>query len=116
MNKELQLCSNRIRRNVKSYREQRYWTKTKLAMAAGITNAAVHDIEIGDRIPSLEVIIKLADAFKVSMFDVIGIDCQSLDKDQEAFFAAKWEKINKLSEEEQQLVFLLVEKLSENKK
>ena len=47
-------------------RIKRKWTQAHLGMLIGITKTAVHDIEVGRRKPSYEVMVKLENLFGLS--------------------------------------------------
>lgn len=53
-------------------REARQLTQTSLGAKAGIAPAAISHFETGQRIPSLESIVKLADALECSVDALLG--------------------------------------------
>ena len=53
-------------------RETLGWSQEKLAGKSGISAAAISHFETGKRLPSFENLIRLADAFDVSIDRLIG--------------------------------------------
>lgn len=56
------------------------WSQSELARRAGVTSPAINQIEKGDRMPSLILILKVARAFKVSLLELIGENEVVIDK------------------------------------
>ena len=54
-------------RSVRGLREQRGWSQTQLAAAAGMTQSAVARFEAGGTIPSLPVLDRLANALDAEL-------------------------------------------------
>lgn len=54
-------------RSVRSLREQRGWSQTHLAAAAGMTQSAVARFESGGTVPSLPVLDRLASALDADL-------------------------------------------------
>ncbi|MBA3339230.1 MAG: helix-turn-helix transcriptional regulator [Geodermatophilaceae bacterium] len=54
-------------RAVRGLREQRDWTQTQLAGAAGMTQSAVARFEAGGTVPSLRVLERLATALDADL-------------------------------------------------
>jgi transcriptional regulator with XRE-family HTH domain len=50
---------------VRRARKQRFWTQEDLADRAGLTTTYVGQVERGDKVPSLTVVLKLAGALEV---------------------------------------------------
>ena len=59
---------------LKRLRTERKLTQTALAKRLGVTNAMVSAYESGERYPSFNVLIRLADAFSVSMDTLFGFE------------------------------------------
>jgi len=57
---------------LQNFREQRHLTQVQLGERAGIAAAAISHFETGQRVPSLESLIKLADALEVSADALLG--------------------------------------------
>lgn len=94
-------------------RESVGWSQSELARQAEVTSAAISQIEKGDRMPSLIVIRKLADALNVSVSELTGdspISSKSINEEAQVFFR-KFGSIKKLSEEDQRLILLIVNRL-----
>ncbi len=49
--------------SVRTMREQRGWTQTRLAEAAGMTQSALARFEAGGTVPTLALLERIADAF-----------------------------------------------------
>jgi transcriptional regulator with XRE-family HTH domain len=58
--------------NLKALRELRNLTQTELGDRAGMGGASVSHFETGQRTPSLESLVKLADALEVSVDTLLG--------------------------------------------
>ena len=54
-------------RSVRELREQRGWSQTQLAQAAGMTQSAVARFEAGGTVPTLPVLERLAQALDVEL-------------------------------------------------
>jgi transcriptional regulator with XRE-family HTH domain len=66
--------------NIKSFRELRSLTQAELGQRAGIAGASISHFETGQRVPSLESLIKVADALNVSVDALLGrapVDAQA---------------------------------------
>ena len=56
---------------VRQLRADRGWTQERLAEAAGLTTTYVGQVERGDKIPSLTVLLKLARGLAVAPGDLL---------------------------------------------
>lgn len=61
---------NRLRR----LRKERKLTQKELAGRIGVKNSVISFYEVGDRTPSLEVLVKLSKALHVSTDVLLGLD------------------------------------------
>jgi transcriptional regulator with XRE-family HTH domain len=61
-----------FRKNLKTLRELRGLTQTELGAQSEIPAASISNFETGQRVPSLESLVKLANALKVSVDALIG--------------------------------------------
>ncbi len=84
---------------LRQLRKERNLTQKQLATLIGVKNSVISFYEVGDRTPSLEVIIKLSKALHISTDTLLGLD--------------KSEAINisGLSEADKQYLQSLVERL-----
>ena len=73
-------------------REQKQWSQTQLAEKAGLTPAAVSQIESDERQPSFNTLSKLAAALGVSVGYLVGDEAE-LPAELQAFFR-DLEKLN----------------------
>lgn len=64
--------TTRLRANLVALREQRTLTQAQLGARAGIAAASVSHFETGQRQPSLDSLVKLADALDTSIDGLIG--------------------------------------------
>ncbi len=62
-----------IAKNIKSLREAQKMTQAELAERVGVTGATISTYEVGTRMPSYEVLIALAQVFKVSTDNLLGL-------------------------------------------
>ncbi|MBI3864172.1 MAG: helix-turn-helix transcriptional regulator [Planctomycetia bacterium] len=63
-----------FRESLKKLREIRNLTQSELGERAGIAAAAVSHFETGQRVPSLDSLVRLADALGVSVDELLGRD------------------------------------------
>src|SRR5437016_2833435 len=61
-----------FRESLRSTREMRGFTQGELGARAGIAAASVSHFETGQRVPSLESLVRLADALEVSIDALLG--------------------------------------------
>jgi len=64
--------ANRLRTNLVALREKRTLTQAQLGARAGIAAASISHFETGQRQPSLESLVKLADALDTSLDSLVG--------------------------------------------
>jgi transcriptional regulator with XRE-family HTH domain len=62
----------RFREQLRFYRDRRRLTQTELGNRSGIAPAAISHFETGQRVPSLESLVKLADALDVPVDALLG--------------------------------------------
>lgn len=86
-------------KRLRQLRKSNNFTQKQLAALIGVQNTMISFYEVGERIPSPEMIIKLASVFHVTTDYLLGIE--------------KSETINiaGLNEHDKQLVYALVESL-----
>jgi transcriptional regulator with XRE-family HTH domain len=63
---------DRFRNQLRALREMRGLTQGELGTRAGIAAASVSHFETGQRVPSLDSLVKLADALQVSVDVLLG--------------------------------------------
>lgn len=90
------------------------WSQSELARRAGVTSAAISQIEKGDRMPSLIVLRKLAEAFNVSVSELTG-DARSSSNDEARIFFRKFGDLKNLSEADQQIIQSIIQRLKDEK-
>jgi len=61
-----------LRENLSRFRELRNLTQSELGKRAGFAAASISHFETGQRVPSVESLVKLADALEVSVDALIG--------------------------------------------
>ena len=105
-----------ISRNIKDLREKMGWNQSTLATKAGITPAALSQIEKGDkRLPTFVVLRKLASALNVQPFELTGeappppaeVDQRSRE------FYRRWDILEDLSEDDQKMLRGMAERLKD---
>jgi len=57
---------------VRRLRLERAWTQEELAATAGLTTTYVGQVERGDKVPSLTVVLKIARALSVTPGDLLS--------------------------------------------
>lgn len=106
--------ANLISNNIKMLREEFGWNQSKLASEAGITAAALSKIEKGDgRVPTIVVLSKIASALKVQPNQITGEEPQKLSEvdERNREFYRKWDILEGLSQEDQELLKGMAERL-----
>lgn len=68
---------NYFGRTLQNFREMRHLTQGQLGLRAGIAAASVSHFETGQRTPSLESLVKLADALEISTDALLGRSVES---------------------------------------
>ena len=68
-------------KNIRKMRKERGLTQESLAEALGVTNGAVYKWEANQSVPELEMIVKLADLFDVSLDVLLGYEKINKHKD-----------------------------------
>ena len=99
---------------IKLLREKLGWNQSKLASEAGITAAALSKIEKGDgRVPTIVVLSKIASALKVQPYQITGEEPQKLSEvdERNREFYRKWDILESLSPEDQELLKGMAERL-----
>lgn len=92
-----------IGEKLRRLRKQKNLTQKQLASLIGVQNSIISFYELGDRIPSPEIIIKLASVLHVSTDYLLGLEKkESVD-------------ISDLTDNDKLLVRSLVDSLRENK-
>ena len=87
-------------KRLRSLRLQNNLSQKQLAAQIGVKNSIISFYEMGDRAPSLDIIIKLASVFHVSADYLIGLDkTESID-------------ISDLDENDKMIVRMLVDSLN----
>src|SRR6266511_2022390 len=61
-----------LRERLKAFREMRGLTQGELGAKAGMAAASISHFETGQRVPSLDSVVKLADALEVSVDALLG--------------------------------------------
>ena len=80
-------------------RKKRKLTQKELASLVGVKNSVISFYEVGDRTPSLEVLIKLSGALRVSTDALLGITTKEVID------------VSGISEKDKQLIQSLVDRL-----
>jgi len=91
------------------------WSQSELARKTGVTSAAINLIEKGNRIPSLIVCQKIAEALNVSIAELTGRQIPSstdLNLTAQNFFR-RYKDIVKLSLKDQKIIRSLIVRLLE---
>lgn len=112
--------AKKISQNIKELRGDIGWNQAKLAAEADITAAALSKIEQGeDRVPTVVVLRKLANALGVQVHEITGeqpADPQIMDERNKHFYR-KFRSLEDLDEHDQDLLLGMAERLKDiNKK
>ena len=106
-----------IKQRISAEREKMGWTQAQLAGKAGITPAAICQIEKGDRIPTIPVLYRIAQVLRVSLDYLAGqrdsIELKDALQNQElkTFFR----KYRNLEEEDKKFIEKYVKVMSKQK-
>lgn len=84
---------------LRQLRKERNLTQKELVNLIGVKNSVISFYEVGDRTPSLEVLIKLSKALHISTDKLLGID------------KSETVNISGLSENDKQYVQYLIDRL-----
>jgi len=105
--------SELIAAKIKALRGSVGWSQSELARQAGVTSAAISQLEKGGRIPSLVVSRKLASALNVSVSELTGEEIpSSIDLNSEAqVFFREFGDISNLNEQDQEMIKGIVERM-----
>ncbi len=97
-----------IGQRVKELREDRGWNQSELASRAGLTPAAVSQIEGGRRLPTAQTLQKLADALGASSDALMGreSDEKLLERDEDARLLLR--SFHELSDDDRERIKLMV--------
>ena len=99
--------ASNIALKIKQLRGEAGWNQATLATKSGVSRAAVSLIENGERKLSMMVARKFASAFKISIDELTG-EKSDTPKEAVAFFR-KWQGIEKLKDEDQEMVNNLID-------
>ena len=60
-----------LARNIKAFRSRRNWSQADLAEKSGLSIVYLSDIERGNKWPYLDTLVKLAESFKVEVYELL---------------------------------------------
>ena len=60
-----------LARNIKAFRGRKNWSQADLAEKSGLSIVYLSDIERGNKWPYLDTLVKLAEAFKVEIYELL---------------------------------------------
>ena len=106
-----------ISKKIKKLRKISNMSQYALAEHSGVTASAISQIENGNRIPSLIVSRKIAEALHISVQELTGDDIPSTTKTNhktQAFFR-KYQSIEKLDKIDKKTILNLINSLSKRK-
>jgi transcriptional regulator with XRE-family HTH domain len=106
--------SKRIASKIIELRSTFGWNQKELASKADITGAALSQIEKGDRVPTLIVFRKLANALGIQVEEFLNDqtdESRSEEKQKITAFFREWEGLGNLGKEEQKIIKALIKKL-----
>ena len=100
---------------IKELRKESDWNQATLAKESGVSPAAISLIEKGERFPSMIVMRKLAQAFKVTIGELTGEPIESAEKvnEEAKVFFRNWHEINELEESDKRMIKEIVTRLRE---
>ena len=100
--------SNKIAQRIKEVRNKLGWSQRKLSKESGVNPATISAIEIEERNPKISTVESIANAFKMSVSELMG---ESVVGDSEkAEFFSQWGDINKLDESDVVMVRSVIDR------
>lgn len=99
-----------IAHRIKNKRKIVGWSQAELSRRAGVTSAAICQIELGDRCPSIPVLQKLAKALKTTLALLVDEENYRSDKEIDIFYR-KFSILESLIEKDQVLILDIAERL-----
>lgn len=63
-----------LRENIKRFRENKGYSQTALAKRIGVSPGLIGAIELGTKVPSLNVMFALAKEFNCTLNELVGVD------------------------------------------
>ena len=63
-----------LRENIKRFRENKGYSQTALAKRIGVSPGLIGAIELGTKVPSLNVMLALAKEFNCTLNELVGVD------------------------------------------
>lgn len=61
-----------VGKNIQKLRKEHEWTQEELANRLGVSRAALGNYEREKREPDIDILIKMADTFKISIDELVG--------------------------------------------
>ena len=61
-----------VGKNIQKLRKEHEWTQEELANRLGVSRAALGNYEREKREPDIDMLIKMADTFKISIDELVG--------------------------------------------
>lgn len=104
-----------ISNKIKELRNSVGWSQSELARRADVTNAAISQIEKGDRLPSFIVSRKIAEAFNISVAELTGdssLSTTEINEEAQVFFR-KFGDLSGLSKTDQEMIKTIIARLKE---
>lgn len=107
------ILSERISKNILSFRRSAGWSQTDLARAIGVTNPSMSLLEKGERLPSLIIARQLAAIFNMTIDELMGDSPLShMKRFQELqAFHRRYQALDDLSDAEQGVIMALISSL-----
>lgn len=109
------LHAHKISDNIKALRNSVGWNQSKLANQAKISGAALSKIEQGERVPTIVVLRKLANALKVEINEITGeqpIKRSEQEQHENSFFR-KFGVLEELKDDDQKLLLEMAQRFKE---
>ena len=94
-------------------RKQKKWSQSELAKAVSASRDIIGKYERGDNLPSIEVTVKLAKAFAVSVDYLLG---EGLNATYDKEMVNRMEEIEQLDHDTKQHLFFLIDSVIQNSK
>src|SRR3954470_14868991 len=110
-----QNIANEIIKRIIALRISKAWTQSELARKAGVTRAAISQIEKGDRLPSMKTLKKIGNAFNIFLIEDLCGDIIPAGENEQKNLFSKFGDLNNLSENERQIIMFLVKALLNKK-
>lgn len=103
--------------NIRNLRKKRGWSQTDLANATRTTLSNINKIETGKYVPSLEILLKLADVLEVTLDQLVNGDGEFSEvRVEDKSLAQRIRMLDSLSDDDRKFVIRMLDIVLTNQK